>query len=171
MFLFVFLSWSHYIYWHSALHTVVWSILNFEDPRAWKMENLVKYWHDLNVLRSVHHVPGFYPALLCRWYADFKFWQVAFNNLHLSTFINPESFSLLADNFDDVNHSKHFFFFVQYYKLPWMLYFIYNREVRKWKSACYKWSRRYFYENCILSGTDCIFKTKVSQAPIILKCY
>lgn len=110
MFLFVFLSWSHYIYRHSALRTVVWSILNFEDPRARKTENLVKYWHDLNVLRSVHHVPGFYPALLCRWYADFKFWQVAFNNLHLSTFINPESFSLLADNFDDVNHSKHFFF-------------------------------------------------------------
>lgn len=139
MFLFVFLSWSHYIYWHSALHTVVWSILNFEDLRAWKMENLVKYWHDLNVLRSVHHVPGFYPALLCRWYADFKFWQVAFNNLHLSTFINPESFSLLADNFDDVNHSKHFFSF----------FLCHNRKNMQSMVRIYDfWSQHFTHDSC-----------------------
>lgn len=46
------------------------------------------------------------------------------------------------------------------------------RKAKEGKSGCYKnGAVDIFYETCILSDIDCIFKTKVSQAPIILKCY
>lgn len=50
-------------------------------------------------------------------------------------------------------------------------FFLYEKA-KEGKSACYEsGAADIFYETCILSGMDYIFKTKVSQAPIILKHY